>query len=363
MRHRPIAFAATALALAAGVLFGLATPASAATADRWGFAYVNDPTVPLWTTLDLSKQAGTWPPGPVAQGGKVGPGRFLVRFPAIGLGSRGNVHVTPVNRTGHYCEIVRWFSSGPDEIVDVQCHKPGGVPEDSRFTVLWTVSSGVLPATATGSYASVQYGPAGIVQFYNSTGNPVGVTPLAVGVYLVRFALVGAKDEFSGNVQVTAVQPNAQARRCKVGRWVPTGYDVLAYVFCYGANGLPINSEFTASYHRERTVVASFAPPKYFGYVWSGGGGQTNFNYPSGGFGFNSIGAVAPPGRYIVKYPNLTLNQNHAQATAYGSGNPYCNLTQPWFSVGPDVQADVICFDNLGNPLPHDFFHTFTNAG
>ena len=23
----------------------------------------------------------------------------------------------------------------------------------------------------------------------------------------------------------------------------------------------------------------------------------------------------------------------------------------------------VICFDNLGNPMPHRFFNTFTNAG
>ena len=86
MRHRPIAFAATVLALATAAVVGLAAPANAATADRWGFAYVGDPTVPLWTNLDPSKQAGTWAPGPLAQGGKIAPGRFLVKFPSIGLG-------------------------------------------------------------------------------------------------------------------------------------------------------------------------------------------------------------------------------------------------------------------------------------
>ena len=65
-------------------------------------------------------------------------------------------------RTGFRGRIVRVQG----RIVDVQCHKPGGLPEDSRFTVLWTVSSGVLPSTA-GSYASVQYGPAVIVHFSN----------------------------------------------------------------------------------------------------------------------------------------------------------------------------------------------------
>jgi hypothetical protein len=362
MRQRPVAYAAMVLALVAAALVGLASPASAATADRWGFAYVDDPTVPLWTNLDPTKQAGTWAPGLQAQGGKIAPGRFLVRFPSIGLGARGNVHVTPVNRTGHYCEILRWFGAGVDEIVDVQCHRPGGVPEDSRFTVLWTYSSGVLPPTDTGSYASVQYGTTSVVQFYNSTGNPVTVTPLGPpGQYLVRFALVGAKDEYAGNLQVTAVQPNAQPRRCKVAKWGPVGYDVLAYVFCYGANGLGVNSEFTASYHRERSVVGSFGPPKYIGYVWSAGAGQTNFNYPSGGFGFNSIGAIAPAGRYLVKYPNMALNEDHSQVTAYGNGNNYCHLTQPWQTFWPDIQVDVLCFDNFGNPMPHRFFNTFTN--
>ncbi|GAB3937610.1 hypothetical protein GCM10027614_16120 [Micromonospora vulcania] len=143
MRLRSIVTAALAAVLAASAL-APPTPA-AATADRWGFAYVKDPTVPVWTVLDTTRQWGSWKtafPAAWADGVKLAPGRFQVRFPQVGTSSRGVPHVTPVNRTGHYCEVVRWFQSGTDEIVDVQCHKPGGTREDTPFTVLWTTSSG-----------------------------------------------------------------------------------------------------------------------------------------------------------------------------------------------------------------------------
>src|SRR5436190_18682599 len=110
MRRRTLAAAVTVLAGAAAIL-GLAAPAQAATADRWGFAYVANPAVPLWTNLDPAHQA-TSPASPNVQGGKLAPGRFLVKFIGLAFGSRGNVHVTPVSRDGHYCEILQWFSNG-----------------------------------------------------------------------------------------------------------------------------------------------------------------------------------------------------------------------------------------------------------
>ena len=120
------------------VTAALATALAAAHSRQWhqprrppptagGFAYVKDPTVPVWTVLDTSRQWGSWKtafPAAWADGVKLAPGRFQVRFPQVGAGSRGVPHVTPVNRTGHYCEVVRWFQSGADEIVDVQCHDP-----------------------------------------------------------------------------------------------------------------------------------------------------------------------------------------------------------------------------------------------
>lgn len=365
MRRRLFAITVTIVATFAATLVGPAAPARAATADAWGFAYVDNPTAPVWTVLDPARQWGTWKaafPGSFAQGIKLAPGRFLVRFPHIGFGSRGNVHVSAVNRTGHYCTVVRWYQSGVDEIVDVQCFKPGGTRDDSRFTVLWTVSSGVL-TTGPGSYASVQGTAVGaIAQAYNSSGGGVGVLPLGVGLYEVKFGAVGSPGGLiSGNVQATAIQPNAGPRRCKIRKWGTSGSDIIAYVSCFDAAGAPVNSDFTASYHRERSVVASFAPPKYIGYLASALGGETNFNYPLGGFGFNNWGPLAPAGRYQVKYPQLFLAETHTQVVAHGGGSNYCNLTQVFYGAGPDALVDVICFDNTGTPTPHSFLSTFTS--
>ena len=59
MRVRRVVAVALAALLAA---VGLAptAPAAAATADRWGFAYVDNPTVTSWTVLDTTRQWGTW---------------------------------------------------------------------------------------------------------------------------------------------------------------------------------------------------------------------------------------------------------------------------------------------------------------
>ncbi|MEV4759721.1 hypothetical protein AB0J86_32140 [Micromonospora sp. NPDC049559] len=363
MRFRPIVIATTLVAALVASALGPTGPARAATADRWGYAYVDNPTAPVWTVLDPTRQWGSWKtafPGLSAEGMWLAPGRFLVKFPQVGTGSRGNVHVTPVNRTGHYCDIVRWYQSGVDEIVDVQCFKPGGARDDTPFTVLWTLSTGVLPA-GSGSYASLQYGAGGLVQWYNSTGGGVAVVPGPPGQYQVRLGGVGSLAALAGNLQVSAVHPNAAPRRCKVFSWSASGTDIIATVFCFDATGVLASSEFTLSYHRERAVFGSFGPPKYFGYVWSAGAGQTNFNYPAGGFGFNGIGAIAPPGRYLVKYPFLGLAETHSQVTAFGEGPHYCHLTQPWSHVGSDAEVDVLCFDNAGNPAPYRFFNSFTS--
>jgi hypothetical protein len=362
MRVRTLV-AAAATAIVATLGLAPALPAQAATADRWGFAYVDNPTAPVWTVTDPARQYGSWKtafPASFAESIALAPGRVLVRFPHIGAGARGNVHVTPVNRSGHYCEIVRWGQSGADELVDVQCHKPGGARDFTPFTVLWEFSSGVLPP-GQGSFASVQYGTAAIVQAYNSTGGPVTVVG-GGGTYGVRFAGVGLAGAAAGNLQVTAVQPNAGPRRCNVAAWAPVGPDIVARVFCYDQAGALVPTEFTASYHRERAVFGSLGPPKLFGYIWPDAPATpTNFNSVLG-FGANTIGAIAPPGRYLVIYPQVGLRESHAQVVAYGATSNYCHLTQPWI-YGPvdEARVDVICFDNFGRPTPNSLLATFTS--
>ncbi|GLW34251.1 hypothetical protein [Actinoplanes regularis] len=357
--RRLVAVYATALATAL-LLIAPGAPAAAATPDRFGFAYVKDPTVPAWTPLPAPYQFGSWVPGPLATGGKIATGRFLVRFPNIAFGSRGNVHVTAVARDGRFCEIVRWYASAPDEVIDVQCFKPGGAPADTPFTVLWNVNSGVLPA-GVGGYASVQAISGLVGQSYNSSGGAVTVTGVAVGVYLVRFNGVGTPAGLSGDIQVTAQQPNAQPRRCKILRWGASGLDVLAYVTCHDpATGAVLNSDFTASFHRERSVYAAFAPPKYFGYIAQPGGGTTNYQYPLG-VGANGIGSLGI-GVYEVKYPILHQKETHAQVTAFGDGPSYCAIRDLWTDNLGDALLPVACFDNAGLPVNSGLTASFSSS-
>ncbi|MCZ7418378.1 MULTISPECIES: hypothetical protein [unclassified Micromonospora] len=351
--------AALAMVLAA-TLAVPGAPAAAATADRFGFAYVADPTVPVWTPLPAAYQFGSWAAGPVATGGKVAPGRFLVRFPNIGLGARGNAHVTAVARDGRFCQLVRWGSSGADEIVDVQCFRPGGTPTDTPFTVLWTVSSGVLPA-GVGAYASAQVLSNVLAQSYNSAGAPVTVANVGVGIYALRFLAVGTAGTLSGNVQVTAQQPNAQPRRCKILRWGATGPDVLVYVACHDpATGALMNSDFTASFHRERSVYASFGPPKYFGYLATPFVGPTNYSHPLG-VGANGFGPTGL-GTYTVKFPALHEKSTTAQVTAIGDDPSYCTIQSRWAQFGSDAVLPVSCFSNAGRPQDSEFSSTFSSS-
>lgn len=359
MRRLLVALTGT-LVIAAAALLTAAAPAQAAPPpDRWGFAYVEDPTVPPWTLLDPAHQ-GTRPVSPVL-GGKVGTGRFQVRFTRLGLGPQGNVHVTAVDPRGSYCETVQWFLSGRDEIVEVQCFQPGGHPADTPFTVRWTYNS-ALPSGATGSFATLQYEAGLVIQSYNSTGAGVSVVPIGTGLTFVRFEKVGIGGQLTGDLQVTALDRTGQPRWCKVLAWDDDRLDVVAKVACFDPAGRPLDSDYTASYHRERPVVSAAGPPKYFGYIWTQNPGlPSNFNNPAGGVGLNTL--TVSGSNLQVLYPALNLNETHVQATAFGTDPDYCTIGRLWSTVGADLLVDVLCFDPSGAPAAEEAFITATNRG
>jgi hypothetical protein len=341
-----------------------AKPAYAAPADRWGFALVDDPTVPAWTNLNPAFQA-TSPSSPVVQGGKVGTGRFQVRFLGLGIGSRGIVHVTAVQKKGNFCEIVRWFvMAGPDEVVEVQCFAPGGVPADTAFTVLWTLNATTVPSSA-GTYASVHYGITGFLETFNSTGASVTAKPVSTGVTQVVFEKVGvAGAGRTGNLQVTAVSRTGDPRRCKIGGWDPSNADMVVNVLCFDAAGNLVDTEFTASYHRERSVLTALGPPKYLGYVWSNAlassaAPQTNDNSVAGGFGANVV--WYPFGDIEVQFVTLHVDEDTIQVTAVGADPNYCTIAKRWLVSTTDIYMHAICFDPAGNIVPEDAFITLTN--
>lgn len=363
---RKYLIASLAVVTGAVGLLASASPAMAKPVDMWGFAYVDNPSSAGWVTLDPSRQWGTWKtayPAEYATGVKTAPGRSYVRFPHLASYGRGIIHVTAVDRVGRYCELVDSFDRGGDLIVDVACFKPGGAPDDSRYTVLFTLGSTSGYTAARGGYAFIQYGVSGVVQSDNSTGAPNGAGPISVGRYQIKLPGVGdPSGKLSGDLQVTAVAPSTKPRRCKIGEWEQSSQDIRAHVLCFDALGNLADSEFNVSYHRERSIVATY-PPKYFGYVWTADmSGATNYNNTAG-FGANSLAPVIGlPGYATVKYPNLSVKETHAQVTATGGDPNYCNIVDAWNAVAPSsALLGVRCFDKTGTPTPQDFFATFTS--
>ncbi|MEV7225954.1 hypothetical protein AB0M79_02875 [Polymorphospora sp. NPDC051019] len=358
MRLRPFVLV---VALVAALVPATAGPARAAVANSWGFALVTDPTVPAWTTLDTTRQWGSWKtsaPDLWAEGGRTSAGVFQVRFPRIGSGSLGIAHVTPVDGTGNYCSVVQWWEVAPDQIVLVQCRAPGGVLTDTAFSVMWTYRVSYAPTATTYAYLHYRDQENRVVHSHSSLQGMVLAARSSTGSYHVRLYRVGVAGIPAGNLQVTAVQRQAVPRRCKVTNWMFEGTDILAEVSCFDHQGRLTWSDFTLSYHRGRSLTASLGTPQKFGYFhhWRY---DANHNSVTG-VGGNTISTVAP-GRFTVRYPQLGVDQTHAQVVAEGPGPNYCNLARPWSHVGTDAELDVVCFDNAGNPVGSRMMAAFTS--
>lgn len=368
IRRALAAVVAMALAVAAGVLgggFGSARPAQAATADHWGYAYSNALAPAVWTTMDTTRQWGSWKgahPADWASVIRTAPGRYRVRMPWLASSKRGAVHLTAVSTAPRWCTGINWFSSGADRFIDLQCAGPGGVPADTLFTVLFTTSSGILPA-GQGSHAYLHYSGA-ILDTYNSAGGVNSVTPTGPpGEYLVRLPLVGAAGVFAGNVQVTATQTSGQPYRCKVmDRWSINGTDLLIPIGCFEpVASTPANSGFVISYHRERSVTGEVAPPNRYGYIWHhpGAAPQTNYNGLLG-VGANSVAPVLV-GRYQLRVPTAGIAETHLQLTGYGDRPGYCTIVGWSHSSASELQARISCFDAAGAYADQSFFATATS--
>ncbi|MBP2322998.1 hypothetical protein JOF56_003383 [Kibdelosporangium banguiense] len=342
------------------VLLGItvSVPAQASIGDVWAFAYNDKPAPgPVFGLMDPSHQ---WTPtGPASEVRSYGTGRYEVRF-AKTANKVGIPHVTAVNPKPHYCQLVGWkpsFSTGYEHVW-VDCYAFGGVPADSRFTVMFTGSSGFSPfGTDKHAYIHSAYDGT-ILDEYNSEGlaNYVGWGGPGTGEWKVWLPMSGPPDE-SGNFQATAV--NDKPARCKISEWYPGASGQTVVVRCYDYNSKPFDTGWTLSYNRERPVVGAIGPPKLFGYVWVNPALPSQTNY-------NSLGAVNTvffgPGQYLVTFPKVGMLEDHVQVTAFGKGSEHCGLEDLWGTSGGNaVVRNVNCFDEFGKRAKSDSFVAYTS--
>ncbi|MFV2021373.1 hypothetical protein [Micromonospora sp. LOL_023] len=356
--QRGVALLAAALLAVTAALAG-AVPAQAAVPDRWGFAYLQTPTPAPGTILETTRQWGGWKAGAPALWAtvdQIGIGRYRVRFP-LTASLNGAAHVTAVDNAPRWCQVFQTFPSGTDQIVIVQCYRPGGAPDNSRFVVDYTAASGVLPP-GPDAFGYVKANPVGgLISSYNSVGAGNLVSQLGTGFYEVRLNGLGTA-LLDGNLQATAEHPNLP-RRCKIARWTSTGGTILAYVFCFDPAGAMADSFFNLTYHRQRPIFGAVGPPNRFAYLWSPAlGGATDFNSAGG---VNSI-MVSGVGQYLVTLPLVGFRMTTVQVTAFGTTPDYCNLQAPWLLSGSTVFVrNVICFNAAGAQTPNNFFLTYSS--
>ena len=353
---RRILVVLAAATLAAGTLV---SPAQAAVPDKWAFAFMHNPTPPPGLLMDPTRQFKS--DGLINSTVFAGPiGRYRVIFPGI-ASANGIAHVTAVASDARWCQVFNIFTSGPDQVVEVQCYKYSGaiITHDwSQFSIMYSTSSG-FPVGA-GAYAYVHG------KITGGTGpsyNPFGVNTVlhgGIGTGVYKVFLPGVSTGlFDGNIQVTAQHPNSP-RRCKVDNWnpVPGGQDIL--VRCYDHNSAPADSYFNLTYHRERSIYGALIPPKHFAYLWTPG-------YPGGPSNYNSVGSFnsmvpAGPGLKYIEFHKVGYRETHVQVTAFKNGAFWCNLQNVWqISGAVAIVRNVICFSPVGVQADSDFFISYTS--
>ncbi|MEV0619498.1 hypothetical protein AB0I81_39690 [Nonomuraea sp. NPDC050404] len=354
--------------LLAGLLLALAAllpgagPAQAAVPNVWAFAYMDNASPPMGYVMSTAHQWGSYKTNCPNDWGTVSnpaAGIYRVSFPCT-AGYPGIVHVTAVDATGGFCQSGNWLASGRAELITVWCFDAAGVAANTRFTVLYTASTGSSPI-GSHAYVHADAGGATITDF-NSTGMGNVVTRLAPGRYRVEMP-VPSPGTYTGNFQATAVTGNLTARHCRVADWSLGRRGYLIYLACTDRAGTDTDSAFTLSHHNKRAVYGVPGPPLNLGYLLHPVSGapmpDTNYNSVVG----PNTATVFAPGEWDVVYPGVGVRETHMQVTAY-SGRPlYCQLSDVWTINVTDVEAHTVaCFAPGGAPTPGPFFATYASS-
>ncbi|WP_406301221.1 hypothetical protein OHA61_01040 [Streptomyces sp. NBC_00885] len=209
---------------------------------RFGYVWANQPTSGAYTPSPTYQFNSAGATNTITRSGV---GQYAVRLPAIGSAA-GHVQATAYGDVAARCKVVNWYPSGTAQIANVRCFSLGGALRDTRFTLTYTRSTGILRITPA-AYAwanqpiTAAYSPATAYQ-YNSSGSTNRITRHGVGLY--RFHTPNMPLGY-GNVQVTAY--GADSKHCKVDYWTPsTGIQVR----CFTAAGAPSDTYYDVSFVR-----------------------------------------------------------------------------------------------------------------
>lgn len=200
---------------------------------------------------------------------------------------------------------------------------------------------------------------------YNSLGPEYQnrVARLGTGTYRVWFSGLGV---YGGVAHVTAYGAG-QAGQCKIGYWGPDGFDQAVTIYCFDANGVLADRQFTATYTNE---VASYYG---FGYLWANAPTASSYT-PHTLYQFSSAGSHNTIVRTGVGQYNVTMTGMSAMppstaesvlVSAYGvTYDSYGNINNGTVSCkvssSSGTLAAVNCYAGI---TPADAMFTLTYVG
>jgi hypothetical protein len=347
------------IALVAVFSMTLAPPAQAQLpSPKWGFAWADQPAAAQYTP-SLSYQFGSWRYNSATAGAVVrithqSTGNYYIRFPTIGSGTSGIVHVNAYGPTPNHCHPTAWSGYVLDEEVYVECRTTSGALVDNRFTILFT-NAGYVDSNSNGTvygYVRTEINNATSYQptnQFNQTGGRNVIRHPSPGYYEVDFPGPdwGAA---RGHVQVTSELFNTQ---CKVWEWRPYEAGMRVKVFCFKSNGQWTDGLFSLSFTGSRPLHNDFRAP-FYGYLladWAYAPFNTPYDPPVA-YSKNAITGNTNKvthvnaGYYLVQFTGLGWTPDNVQVTSYG---PLASFCQPdgWGSAR-DATVRVLCYTPNG---------------
>lgn len=192
---------------------------------------------------------------------------------------------------------------------------------------------------------------------YNSEGQPIAVTRVAAGDYLVRFRGMAA----AGGVAHASAY-GLTSNFCAVGGFAPDGSDLLVRVRCFNPAGNPADTMFVANYTNRQPAAGTLA------YLWSDDPVPPPAHVPASWFdttGQKPLITRIAAGRYQVRLGALDATfpvgylQGHLRATAYGKSATRCEVLDPRLQA--PLAVPVRCYDPAGAAVDSRFTLTLAH--
>ncbi len=321
----------------------------------WGFF-----NAPSSSSFTLSSNYQFNSKGGALTGKRRGHGTYEVRIPNMGSNNLGVCHAVAYD-SNLSVQVVNWYPSGSDLLVNIKSFDPSGRLTDGRFVIMFYRED-----NANGAYTWVS-GTGAMTHGYedNSAGGTTIVNKISTGKYRVTFPNI-KPDQYNNKKGTVLVTPygTTPSRAQIIGWSVAAGGGATITVQMRDTGGRARDGKFVVSYINDFNIgQQGYSESADWGaFVWANNATAAGTYTPSATYRKNNAGSDdikitrQSKGVYIVRLKGLPhYRSTTAIATAYGSSNAY-TVVDGWNRNAPNTTDVVVkCFDPSGNPKDSQF--------